>query len=515
MEIKDLTALELSKEIQSGRVSVQEALKSTLEEISKKEKNVHAYLNVWEKEALSRAKIVEKEIREGRLKGSLAGVPVAVKDNICTKGMETTCASRMLKGFRPPYQAEAVSRLLEAGAVIVGKTNMDEFAMGSTTETSAFGVTRNPWNPDHVPGGSSGGSCAAVAAGECYLALGSDTGGSIRQPASHCGVVGLKPTYGTVSRSGLIAYGSSLDQIGPVGKTVSDCAAALEVVASWDRKDSTSLNRGPLGLLEELEAFDGSLHGMRIGVPKEFLSKGVQREVQQAVADAVELLTRRGAQIEFFSLELTDYAIPTYYIIASAEASSNLSRFDGVKYGYRAIEAEDLHKMYRMTRSKGFGEEVKRRIMLGSFVLSSGYYDAYYLKALKAKTLIKQAFDRAFERFDVILGPVAPTSAPKIGESLQDPLSMYLGDIYTVLANLAALPAISVPALLDDAGLPVGIQLMSDCFQEKKLLRAAKAFEEERGELKTHAPKEEPSHGKVSQKAAKQDRNGLGEVTAK
>ena len=254
---------------------------------------------------------------------------------------------------------------------------------------------------------------------------------------------------------------------------------------------------------------------MRIGVPKEFLSKGVQREVQQAVADAVEILTRRGAQIEFFSLELTDYAIPTYYIIASAEASSNLSRFDGVKYGYRAIEAEDLHKMYRMTRSKGFGEEVKRRIMLGSFVLSSGYYDAYYLKALKAKTLIKQAFDRAFERFDVILGPVAPTSAPKIGESLQDPLSMYLGDIYTVLANLAALPAISVPALLDDAGLPVGIQLMSDCFQEKKLLRAAKAFEEERGELKAHAPKEESSHGKVSQKAAKQDRSGLGEVTAK
>ena len=353
---------------------------------------------------------------------------------------------------------------------------MDEIAMGSSTETSAYGVTKNPRNPAHVPGGSSGGSAAAVAAGECIYAIGSDTGGSIRQPASYCGVVGMKPTYGTVSRYGLIAYGSSLDQIGPLTKDVADCAAVLEALASHDTKDSTSIAREDTDFRSALTE---DVAGLRIGIPNDYLGEGLNDEVRAAVLAAAETLEKKGAVVERFDLSLVEYAIPAYYTIAAAEASSNLERFDGIKYGYRTQEYAGLHNMYKKSRSEGFGEEVKRRIMLGSFVLSSGYYDAYYLKALKVKALIKKAFDAAFAKYDVILGPVAPTTAPRLGESLADPIQMYLGDIYTIAVNLAGLPGISVPCGEDSQGLPIGLQLIGDCFQEKKLLRAAYTYEQE------------------------------------
>lgn len=381
----------------------------------------------------------------------------------------------MLHHFVPAYSAEAVRNLQRAGAVILGKTNMDEFAMGSTTETSAYGPTRNPRNTEHVPGGSSGGSAAAVAAGECVYAIGSDTGGSIRQPAAYCGVVGMKPTYGTVSRYGLIAYGSSLDQIGPLTKDVADCAAVLEALASHDPKDSTSVSREDTNFTASLT---DHVEGLRIGIPNDYLGEGLDSEVRAAVLQAAEVLEKRGAVVERFDLSLVEYAVPAYYTIAAAEASSNLERFDGIKYGYRAEACEGLHNMYKKSRSEGFGEEVKRRIMLGSFVLSSGYYDAYYLKALKVKALIKKAFDTAFEKYDLILGPVAPTTAPKLGESLADPIQMYLGDIYTIAVNLAGLPGISVPCGVDSRGLPIGLQLIGDCFQEKKLFRAAYTYEQ-------------------------------------
>ena len=361
--------------------------------------------------------------------------------------------------------------------MVIGKTNMDEFAMGSTTETSAYGVTRNPWNTQHVPGGSSGGSCAAVAAEECSYALGSDTGGSIRQPSSFCGVTGLKPTYGTVSRYGLIAYGSSLDQIGPVAKDVRDCAAILEIISSHDSKDSTSVERKDLDFTSALV---DDVQGMKIGIPRDYLGEGLDPEVRDAVMAAARELEAKGAIVEEFDLSLVEYAIPAYYVIACAEASSNLARFDGVKYGYRTQEYQDLHNMYKKSRSEGFGAEVKRRIMLGSFVLSSGYYDAYYLKALRTKALIKQAFDDAFQKYDVILGPAAPTTAPELGKSLSDPLKMYLGDIYTISVNLAGLPGISLPCGKDGKGLPIGLQLIGDCFQEKKIIQAAFAYEQTR-----------------------------------
>ncbi len=400
---------------------------------------------------------------------------MAVKDNICTKGIKTTCSSRMLENFVPTYTAEAVRKLEEAGAVILGKTNMDEFAMGSTTETSYFGPTKNPWNQEHVPGGSSGGSCAAVAAEECPFALGSDTGGSIRQPSSFCGVVGIKPTYGTVSRYGLIAYGSSLDQIGPVARDVTDCALILETIAGHDPKDSTSIRRKSYDFTS---ALTDDVSGMRIGIPKGYFGDGLDAEVGEKILEAVRTLERKGAVVEEFDLDLIQYAIPAYYVIASAEASSNLARFDGVKYGYRTSEYEGLHNMYKKSRSEGFGAEVKRRIMLGSFVLSSGYYDAYYLKALRTKALIKKEFDKAFASYDMIAAPAAPTTAPKIGESLSDPLKMYLGDIYTISVNLAGLPGITIPVGTDAKGLPVGMQLIGNCFEEEKILRAAYAYEQ-------------------------------------
>lgn len=480
MDILAYSAVELSAAIKQGTVTAVDAMAAVLSRIDERESDINAYVTMDREQALKAAAAVQEKIEKGELNGVLAGVPVAVKDNLCTEGMRTTCSSKILENFVPTFSAEAVVNLEKAGAVVIGKTNMDEFAMGSTTETSAYGVTRNPWNIDHVPGGSSGGSAAAVAAGECYFALGSDTGGSIRQPASFCGVVGLKPTYGTVSRYGLVAYGSSLDQIGPLTKNVADCAAVLEVIASHDIKDATSINRKEENKDTDFTAaLVDDVKGMKIGIPRDYFGEGLDGEVKDAVLAAAKQLAAKGAVVEEFDLSLVAYAIPAYYTIAAAEASSNLERFDGIKYGYRAASFEGLHDMYKKTRSEGFGAEVKRRIMLGSFVLSSGYYDAYYLKALKVKAMIKKAFDDAFAKYDLILGPVAPTTAPKLGESLSDPLKMYLGDIYTISVNLAGLPAISLPCGKDSKGLPIGLQLIADSFQEKKLIQAAYTYEKQ------------------------------------
>ena len=448
------------------------AMEAVIANIDSKEGELNCYVTFDREAALSAAKEAQKKIEAGELTGPLAGVPIAIKDNMCTEGVLTTCSSKILGNFIPQFSSEAVKRIEEAGAVVIGKTNMDEFAMGSTTETSAYGPTKNPWNTEHVPGGSSGGSAAAVAA--------NDTGGSIRQPASYCGVVGMKPTYGTVSRYGLIAYGSSLDQIGPLCKDVTDCATIMEVIASHDKKDSTSVERKDTDFTSALV---DDVAGMRIGIPRDYFGEGLDPQVKEAVLSAAEVLKSKGAIVEEFDLSLVEYAIPTYYTIAAAEASSNLERFDGVKYGFRAKDYDGLHSMYKKTRSEGFGPEVKRRIMLGSFVLSSGYYDAYYLKALRVKAMIKKAFDEAFAKYDVILGPVAPTTAPKLGSSLADPIKMYLGDIYTISVNLAGLPGISVPCGKDDNGLPIGVQLIGDCFNEKKLIQTAYAYEQARGKF--------------------------------
>ena len=478
MNILDMTAVELSAAIKNKEVTVKEAVEAVLERIEQSEETYHCYVTIDREGALKQAEEVQQKIDAGELTGPLCGVPVAIKDNMCTEGMLTTCSSKILGNFVPTFSSEAVLNLQKAGAVILGKTNMDEFAMGSTTETSAYGVTRNPWNADHVPGGSSGGSAAAVAAKECFYALGSDTGGSIRQPASFCGVVGMKPTYGTVSRYGLIAYGSSLDQIGPLCKDVTDCATIMEVIASHDAKDSTSVEREDTDFTSALVE---DVKGMKIGIPRDYFGEGLDPEVKEAVLAAAEVLRQKGAMVEEFDLSLVEYAIPAYYTIAAAEASSNLERFDGIKYGYRTQEYQGLHNMYKKSRSEGFGAEVKRRIMLGSFVLSSGYYDAYYLKALRVKALIKKAFDEAFAKYDLILGPVAPTTAPELGKSLSDPIKMYLGDIYTISVNLAGLPGLSIPCGIDSKGLPIGMQLIGDCFQEKKLIQTAYTYEKARG----------------------------------
>lgn len=469
-----LTAVELGKKIKNKEITVVEATTAYLDAMEARDKDINAFVSIDREGALKRAEEVQKKIDSGTLTGPLAGVPVAIKDNMCINGMLTTCSSKILSNFKPTFTATAVEKLQAAGAVVVGKTNMDEFAMGSTTETSYYGETKNPWDLERVPGGSSGGSAAAVAAEEIPYALGSDTGGSIRQPASFCGVTGIKPTYGRVSRYGLIAYGSSLDQIGPLAKDVTDCATILEVICGKDEKDSTSVK-------EANDDFTAALvddvKGMKIGIPRDYLGEGLEPEVKDAILTAAKKLEEKGAIVEEFDLSLVEYAIPAYYIIASAEASSNLERFDGVKYGYRTEEYTDLHNMYKKTRSEGFGAEVKRRIMLGSFVLSSGYFDAYYMKALRTKALIKKAFDKAFEKYDVILGPVAPTTALKLGESLSDPIKMYLGDIYTVSVNLAGLPGISLPCGYDSNGLPIGLQLLGKHFDEKTIIRAAYAFE--------------------------------------
>ena len=476
-KITEMDALTLGQAIQNKEVTVKEAAEEYIKSIKDKDEKYNCYVTVDEEGALKAASEVQARIDSGELTGPLAGVPVAIKDNMCTEGLLTTCSSRILYNFVPTYESTAVTNLRNAGAVILGKTNMDEFAMGSTTETSYFGPTRNPANPEHVPGGSSGGSAAAVAAGECAYALGSDTGGSIRQPASYCGVVGIKPTYGTVSRYGLIAYGSSLDQIGPLTKNVSDAAAVLTAIAGHDHRDSTSVDRESQ---DYTKALVKDVKDIKIGIPRDYFGEGLDPEVASAVKKSADVLKAAGATVEEFDLSLVNYAIPAYYTIAAAEASSNLERFDGIKYGYRTEDYNGLHNMYKKSRSEGFGAEVKRRIMLGSFVLSSGYYDAYYLKALKVKALIKKAFDDAFAKYDIILGPVAPTTAPKLGESLSDPIKMYLGDIYTISVNLAGLPGISVPCGTDSAGLPIGVQLLADCFNEDKLFRTAYTYESEK-----------------------------------
>jgi len=485
MEMLQLSAEQISAEIKSKAITVSEVVRAYRQQIEAVESEIHAFISIDDQHIEKRIKEVEAGIDSGKYQGPLAGIPIAIKDNICTKGLKTTCASKMLEDFVPTYDAEVIRRIEDAGMIIIGKTNMDEFAMGSTSETSRFGATKNPWNLEHVPGGSSGGSCAAVAAGEAPLALGSDTGGSIRQPAAFCGVVGLKPTYGRVSRYGLIAYASSLDQIGPVGKSVRDCAALYEIIAGYDAKDSTSHQASDADKHIDLPAdIKASLKDMKIGIPNEYISAGTDKEVSTALKEAVSLLEANGAQVEYFSLGMVDYVVPAYYIIACAEASSNLERFDGVKYGYRCDNDNELHDMYKRSRAEGFGEEVKRRILLGSFVLSAGYYDAYYMKALKAKAMIKESFDKAFVKYDCILAPVAPMTTPKIGTSLEDPLQMYLSDIYTVATNLAGLPAISVPCKQDNNGMPIGMQFIGDCFREEKILQVAAAYEDLRGEFK-------------------------------
>lgn len=474
MELMKLTAVELGKKIKNKEVTVVEATKACIDRIEALEKDYNCFVTVDVEGALKQAEEVQKRIDAGELTGPLAGVPVAIKDNMCIDGMLTTCSSKILSNFVPTYTSTAVECLQKAGAVIVGKTNMDEFAMGSTTETSYYGITKNPWDTNRVPGGSSGGSAAAVAAEEVPYALGSDTGGSIRQPAAFCGVTGIKPTYGRVSRYGLIAYGSSLDQIGPLAKDVTDCATILETICQHDDKDSTSYAEAASDFTSALV---DDVKGMKIGIPRDYFAEGIDPDVKEAVLAAAKKLEEKGAIVEEFDLGMVEYAIPAYYIIASAEASSNLERFDGVKYGYRTEQFTDLHNMYKKTRSEGFGAEVKRRIMLGSFVLSSGYYDAYYVKALKTKALIKKAFDDAFAKYDVILGPCAPTTALKVGESLSDPIKMYLGDIYTVSVNLAGIPGISLPCGYDKDGMPIGLQLLGQTFDEKSIIRAAYAYE--------------------------------------
>ncbi len=476
MSIMKLTAMQLGKEISVGRISVREAVQESLLQIKELDKEYNCFITVAdEAEILKRADKVQRQIDKKVLTKVLAGIPVAIKDNICTKDMLTTCGSKMLYNFVPTYSAKVIENLEATGAIIIGKTNMDEFAMGNTTQTSAYGITKNPQNTMYVPGGSSGGSTAAVAANECICALGSDTGGSIRQPSAFCGVTGIKPTYGTVSRYGLVAHASSLDQIGPIAKDVTDCVHVLETIASYDSKDSTSIKRKDYDFTKSLIC---DVKGMKIGIPKEYFNDSVEDEVKSTVLDAVRELERKGAIVSEFSLNMTKYAVETYYIIASAEASSNLARFDGVKYGYRCEDIDNLKQMYKKTRTQGFGEEVKRRIMLGSFVLSSGYYDDYYLKAQKSRALIKKEFDEAFEKYDVIIGPTSPVTATRIGESLSNKVQMYQRDICTVSANLAGLPAISIPCGTDSNNLSIGMQIMGNCFREDNIIRAAYTYEQ-------------------------------------
>ena len=472
MELRQLTALELGAAIKKGEVSVAEAAQAALDAIGARDGALNSFITVEGERALVRAEALQAGVKDAQ--SPLYGVPMAIKDNICTRAVRTSCASKILGDFKPPYDATVVEKLSAAGALSLGKLNMDEFAMGSTTETSFYGPTRNPGDLERAPGGSSGGAEAAVAAGLGWYAIGSDTGGSIRQPASYCGVTGMKPTYGTVSRYGLIAYASSLDQIGPLCRDAADCAAVLDVLQGRDKRDGTSLD-GEYGHL--LEDLTGDVRGMTIGIPTQCFGDGLDGEVKKAVLAVAGVLKDRGAEVVELSFPVMEYVVPTYYIIAAAEASSNLSRFDGVKYGWRAEGYEDLTDLYNKTRTQGFGLEVKRRILLGTFVLSTGYYDAYYKKALQVKAVIKSAFDEAFTRCDMLLAPVAPTTAPKIGESLSDPLKMYLSDIYTVSVNLAGLPGLSMPCGFDSNGLPIGAQLIGPHFGEGRLLNAAHAFQ--------------------------------------
>lgn len=476
MDIFSMTALETGKAIKDGKITAVEATKQVLDSAESKNDKINAYITICREKALAQAEEVQKKIESGELTSPLAGVPIAIKDNICTKGIKTTCASRILGDFTPVYNATVMEKLNNAGMITVGKLNMDEFAMGSTSETSYYGAVHNPWNLNKVTGGSSGGSASSVAGKMSLVTLGSDTGGSIRQPASYCGVTGFKPTYGTVSRFGLIAYASSLDQIGPIGKDASDCASIMDIISGKDSMDGTSLD---IDYPEYLSSLTGDVKGIKIGIPKEWYNnKGLDSEVAEKTRKVAEVLEKAGAVVEEISLPFAEYAIPAYYIIATAEASSNLSRFDGVKYGFRAENYSSLVDMYNATRSEGFGKEVKKRILLGTFVLSSGYYDAYYRKALKVKAVIKKNFDEIFSEYDLILCPTAPTTAPEIGKSLSNPLAMYLSDVFTVSANIAGLPGISMPCGFDKNGMPIGVQLMGQALADTKVLNTAYAYQQ-------------------------------------
>jgi aspartyl-tRNA(Asn)/glutamyl-tRNA(Gln) amidotransferase subunit A len=476
MSLRKLTLFELKDKFTKGEVSAVEIVKAYFQRIAVAESKVKAYITPARKEALTKeADDLDYKLRGWRKTMPLMAMPIAVKDNICTAGVKTTCGSRMLEGFVPPYDATVVARMKAHGYFLIGKTNLDEFAMGSSTETSAFGPTRNPWNLACIPGGSSGGSAAAVAADLCVAALGSDTGGSIRQPAACCGVVGLKPTYGRVSRYGLVAFASSLDQIGPITKDVRDAALMMQVIAGHDPLDSTSAD---VPVPDYQKALKFNMRGMKVGVPLEFFAEGLDPEVELAVRTAIIQMQALKAEIRELSLPMTRYAIATYYLIATAEASSNLARYDGVKYGYRAAKEKGLLETYMKTRQEGFGPEVKRRIMLGTYALSAGYYDAYYGKAQAVRTLIKRDFDEAFKEVDVIVTPTMPTPAFKLGEKMQDPLQMYLSDIYTISVNLAGVPAIVVPCGLSGGKLPIGLQIIGRPFEEEQILRAAHAYEQ-------------------------------------
>jgi aspartyl-tRNA(Asn)/glutamyl-tRNA(Gln) amidotransferase subunit A len=473
----------LHGKLAAKEISAVELTKAVLGRVDRVEAEVHAYITQTRELALAQAKAVDEKLQKGEKLSPLAGVPGAIKDNICMKGIKTTCASKMLENFVPPYTAAVMDKLADNDVVVVGKTNMDEFAMGSSTENSGFFQTCNPWNPEHVPGGSSGGSAAAVAAGEAIWSLGSDTGGSIRQPAAYCGLVGMKPTYGRVSRYGLVAFASSLDQIGPITRDVADCAYVMNAISGHDGKDSTSI---PAAVPDYTKALNGGVKGLKIGLPKEYFVAGMNPEVEKALHKAIDQLVALGAEYTEISMPHTEYALSAYYVIAPAEASSNLARYDGVGFGHRA-PGKDIVEMYKKTRSEAFGAEVKRRIMLGTYALSSGYYDAYYLQALKVRTLVKQDFDQAFEKVDVLITPTVPTTAFKLGEKTNDPLAMYLEDVCTIPINLAGVPALSLPCGFAD-GLPVGMQIIGKPLDEETILRAAYTYEQNNDYYQRFAP---------------------------
>ena len=486
MEIIDLTVHELQEKLKNKEITVEEITKAYVDRIKEKEGDVQAFVNTLTDEALEQSKAIQKDIEAGKITGDFAGIPIGIKDNMCTKGVKTTCSSKMLENFVAPYDATVVEKLNSEHLIDLGKLNMDEFAMGASTEYSAFKKTKNPWNLNTVPGGSSGGSAAAVAAGMVPWALGSDTGGSIRQPAAFCGVVGLKPTYGLVSRYGLVAFASSLDQIGPITKDVRDSAMLLNLIAGHDEKDTTSEN---VPKKDYTKALKNDVKGLKIGIPKQYYGEGINSEVKEKLEEAIETYKKLGATVEEFSLDIADYALATYYIIACAEASSNLGRFDGIRYGYRTTNYTNLKDIYRNSRSEGFGPEVKRRIILGTYVLSSGYYDAYYKKAQQVRTLVKKEFDEAFKKYDVLLTPTSPTVAFEIGTKSSNPLEMYLADICTVPVNIAGLPGISVPCGVDSKGMPIGMQLIGNRFEEEKILNAAYTFEQEIKFRENYKPK--------------------------
>ena len=475
MNITELTVHELQQKLKSKELTIAEILESYCNRINEKEPEVEAFVTTYLEEAKAEAQKVQEKLDNGEDLGEYAGIPIGIKDNLCMKGTKTTCSSKMLENFVSPYDATVIEKLKDENIISLGKLNMDEFAMGSSTESSYFKKTKNPWNLNKVPGGSSGGSAAAVAANMVPWALGSDTGGSIRQPASLCGVVGLKPTYGLVSRYGLVAFASSLDQIGPITKDVRDSAMLLSLIAGHDEKDTTS---EPIEKKDYTKALKNDVKGLKIGVPKEFFGEGINEEVKKELTKAIETYKELGAEVEEFSLDVAKYALATYYIIACAEASSNLGRFDGIRYGYRTPEYSNLKEIYKKSRSEGFGPEVKRRIILGTYVLSSGYYDAYYKKAQQVRTLVSNEFSKAFEKYDVILTPTSPVTAFNIGEKSNNPLEMYLADICTVSINIAGVPAISIPCGVDSEGMPVGMQLIGNKFEEEKILNTAYTFEQ-------------------------------------